>query len=140
VLVYACGTGWPSIADDIRASQSDYLVPDRQLWSAVPQELDDAETEQQPYPPVMDESENLEFQGEGEQISTVIAFAMSDFPSVLQSFLHTEQHYVTPASQNAHNIGIFLAPAHSKPVHNRRSRVRADRVAGGPRSYAPGCN
>ena len=71
---------------------------------------------------------------------TVMAFATSYFPSVLQGFLHTEQRYITPASQNAPNIGIFLAPAHWKPVHNRRSRVRADRVAGGPRSYAPACN
>ena len=72
--------------------------------------------------------------------TSVIAFATSDFPSVLQGFLHTEQQYLTPASQNAHNIRIFLAPAHSKRVHNRRSRVRADRVARESRSYAPGRN
>ena len=73
--------------------------------------------------------------------TSVIAFATSDFPSVLQGFLHTEQQEcLTPASQNAHNIRIFLAPAHSKRVHNRRSRVRADRVARESRSYAPGRN
>ncbi len=60
-------------------------------------------------------------------IANVIAFATSDFPSVLQGFLHTEQHYIRTATQNAHNIGIFLAPAYSKPVHIRRS----DRSAGG---------
>ena len=37
---------------------------------------------------------------------TAIAFATSDFPSVFLGFLHAEQEYITPASQNAHNIGI----------------------------------
>jgi hypothetical protein len=59
--------------------------------------------------------------GSNRSLTTVIAFAASDFPSVFQGFLHRELHIITPASQNAHNIVIFLAPAHSRPVHNRRS-------------------
>jgi hypothetical protein len=61
-----------------------------------------------------------------QRVTTHIAFTTSDFPSVLKGFLHTEQHYITPASPNAHNIGIFLAPAHSKPALDiRRSGCMA---------------
>ena len=63
----------------------------------------------------------LDSNAAAESRTTVLARGTVDSPSMLKSLRRTEQHHIMPYSQNAHNIGIFLLPARSDAVHNRRS-------------------